>query len=196
MRPMYYQADLDHANRLFKVFLVMSILVHAGILFYKKSRSTFMISGLEPNIEQSFQVRLEEAIRPKSQIRPKPIQKVVKKVKKENKKVVTKSEPTQETQQPVTAAPQTKAFESAIRNYVNPHYPRLALRRGITGTVRLTIWVRGNGIIDKVILAESSGHTSLDASALSAAKQWTFKQLSSNNDEIYKLSKTIVYKIN
>ncbi len=156
-----------------------------------------MIAGLEPTIQQSFQIKLQEMVRPKPVSKPKPVKKVIKKARKKAIKPVEKQEVVEQPQEKVTpTAPPTKPFESSIQNYVNPHYPRLALRRGITGTVRLTLWVKGSGQIDKVILAQSSGHASLDNSALSAAKQWTFKQLSPKEDDIYRLSTTIVYKIN
>lgn len=196
MRPMYYQPDLSHANRLFRVFLMVSILVHAGILFYQRTHNTFTIAGLDPNLEQSFQVRLQERLRPRPKVQPRPIKRVI---EKSEKKVTKKVEPQVKpitTEEVATNTPPTKAFESSIKDYVSPHYPRIALRRGITGVVRLTIWVKGSGEIDKIVLAESSGHSSLDNSALDAAKQWKFKQLSSNSQQLYKLSKTVVYKIN
>lgn len=156
-----------------------------------------MIAGSKPPSAQSFRVKLEERLVPQTKTAPKTPKKVIKKKKKKAKKVVKSNQKVQETQkkQKVSKS-QTKPFESAISSYVNPYYPRLALRRNITGVVRLTLWIKGDGSIDKIILAQSSGHSSLDASALDAAKQWTFKQLSANNDDLYKVSKTIVYKIN
>jgi TonB family protein len=193
---MYYQADLEHSNRLFKLFLVLSIVVHAGILFYKKNRNTFLLASDSPfPVEQSIRVRLQEMAKPEPKVVPRKVTK-----KKIIKKKVTKAKPKSVkktlTKTVQNSQPQKKAFESVIRDYVAPHYPRLALRRGITGKVRLTLWVKGNGKLDKVLIAQSSGHQSLDQSALDAAKRWTFKDLSKEENQLFKLSKLVVYKIN
>ncbi|GEM_PF-2998906 len=192
--PMYYQPDLTYSNRLFKAFLLLSVVLHGGILFYKKSRSTFFVSGQESfPMAQSIQVHLQEAFKPQPKRAPKKIEK--KKVIRENiakTAPITPSKPQEEN----SSAPAAKNFESVVKSYVEPHYPRIALRRGITGKVSLTLWVKGTGEIDKVLVSESSGYQSLDNSALLAAKSWSFKRLSDNSNSLYKLSKVIVYKIN
>lgn len=192
----YYQPDLTYSNRLFKYFLVLSIAIHAGVLFYKNNKDTFFIASDSPfPIEQSIRVRLQEVIKAQPKVVKKKVikNKVVKKKATQPQKQTAKKEIT-ETAKP--SQPQTKAFDSVIRNYVAPHYPRLALRRGITGKVRLTLFVKGNGELDKVLIAQSSGNASLDQSALAAAKRWTFKDLSKEPNAIFKLSKLVVYKIN
>lgn len=193
---MYYQADLEHSNRLFKLFLVLSIVVHAGVLFYKKNRSTLILATTSPfPTEQSLKVRLQEVMRPKQKVVKK---KVVKKKTLTKKKVATakpiKPKEVQEEQE--TSQPQTRSFKSAIKNYVKPHYPRLAIRKEITGQVRLTLWIKGSGELDKVLIAESSGHRMLDQSALDAAKRWTFNKLSPQADKLFKVSRLVVYKFN
>jgi protein TonB len=89
-----------------------------------------------------------------------------------------------------------KNVDSIITNYVKPSYPRIALRRGITGEVVLALWVKGNGTLEKLIVETSSGNNSLDHSALVAAKTWKFKQISNNFSKVFKFKKRIVYSIN
>ena len=91
---------------------------------------------------------------------------------------------------------QSMAFDSAIQNYVHPHFPRIAIRRGMTGTVKIALLVKGSGKVEQVRITQSSGHDILDNSALTAAKQWVFKQLSKNLDQIYSVNKILVFRIN
>lgn len=148
--------------------------------------------------ETSIQIQLQET----PVVAPPKVEKK-KVIKKVEKKIVNKpiAKPVEELEEvaeetPQQAQPQKRAFKSFIDNFVRPHYPRLAKRRGITGNVELLITVQGNGILKDVQITQSSGHPMLDESALSAAKRWTFKQISSNPEEIFQLSKLVVYKFN
>lgn len=131
-------------------------------------------------------------------MKPQPIvKKVIKKpIIKETlvKNEKLKQEKPQEQVKQASSSP--KAFDSMIKNYRQPHYPRIALRRGITGVVKLSLWIKGSGEIEKVLVLQSSGHQALDNSALTAAKSWTFKAFSPNTDMSYRLEKRVVYKIN
>ncbi|MCD9028141.1 TonB family protein [Luteimonas sp. BDR2-5] len=53
-----------------------------------------------------------------------------------------------------------------------PRYPPAAVREGIEGTVLLDIEVAGNGEIERIVVAESSGHPLLDDAAVRAARRW------------------------
>lgn len=55
-----------------------------------------------------------------------------------------------------------------------PAYPLLARRRNYEGTVLLDVLVRRDGRVGSIRLAESSGHTSLDQSAIRGVRKWTF----------------------
>lgn len=192
---MYYQPDLSYSHRLFRYLLVASIVVHAGVLFYKKSGMNLALNSTNLLTSQSIQVQLRDFSQPKARTPNLPKKTIKKRATK--KEVVKKTVVEEPLKQATNAAPSNrKNFKSFINNYVDPHYPRVAIRRGITGKVSLLLLVKGNGEIQEVKIAESSGHDILDNSALNAAKRWTFKRISPESDDLYKLSKTVVYKIN
>ena len=186
---MYYQADFSHSHKMFRYLLVASILVHALVLWTKNSEMTFRVSSPE-TFSETLRVQLREKVL--SQPTPVPKKKVVKKLKRKKvspaKKEVVKRP--QKITKAAPAAPQTKAFKSFINNYFQPHYPRIALRRGITGRVGLILLVLGDGQLKEVLISKSSGNVSLDNSALDAAKKWTFNKISTNPKTVYSLSKT------
>jgi protein TonB len=53
-----------------------------------------------------------------------------------------------------------------------PAYPPRAIRENLTGTVVLSVYVLANGRVGDVELISSSGHASLDESALREARRW------------------------
>jgi protein TonB len=55
-----------------------------------------------------------------------------------------------------------------------PAYPRLARNRGWEGKVLLKVQVSAEGLSDSVDVYHSSGHDSLDESAVAAVKKWKF----------------------
>ncbi|MGJ8696135.1 MAG: energy transducer TonB [Verrucomicrobiaceae bacterium] len=55
-----------------------------------------------------------------------------------------------------------------------PSYPRSAIRAGHQGTTVLSITVGTNGRVTSVRISKSSGHTTLDNAAVSAARSWRF----------------------
>jgi protein TonB len=55
-----------------------------------------------------------------------------------------------------------------------PAYPLLARRRNYQGTVLLDVLVRQDGTVGSIKLARSSGHKSLDQSAMRGVREWTF----------------------
>ena len=56
-----------------------------------------------------------------------------------------------------------------------PRYPRFARSRGHEGRVLIRVAVLGNGDVGHVVVAQSSGHRSLDRAALAAVKRWRFR---------------------
>lgn len=56
-----------------------------------------------------------------------------------------------------------------------PVYPKYALRNGWEGRVLLTLWIDAYGKVEKVSVAETSGHDLLDRTASAAAATWRFK---------------------
>jgi TonB family protein len=69
------------------------------------------------------------------------------------------------------------ALKEAVPRYdVNPRppYPETARRRGLQGTVLLSVLVRSNGTVGHVKLAKTCGHDLLDMAALRTVKEWQF----------------------
>lgn len=189
----------DRSKNLFRAFLVVSLVIHAIVLFNKRSENLFSghVAKTAPTTS-TIQLKLREELEPQ----PTPqVQKIEKRKKKVLKKVArTKKEKVVETPKEVVAssapaAPKVKAFQSSIKNYTHPIYPRLALRRGITGKVVLSLIIKGNGLIQDVLLVESSGSEMLDKSALTAAKSWTFKAIGKGENELFKVTKNIVFTL-
>ena len=55
-----------------------------------------------------------------------------------------------------------------------PKYPKLAIKRGYEGIMKLKIWIRKNGTVSKVEVLESTGYNILDLSGIEAANKSTF----------------------
>jgi protein TonB len=56
-----------------------------------------------------------------------------------------------------------------------PRYPKTARRRGIQGTVVLSVYVDTQGRVANLWVFESSGYRVLDNAALEAVKKWSFE---------------------
>jgi len=197
--PSHLETNQAAQKKLFKTFLVVSVLIHLFALFYHNRKSIHLNASPLSDAPLSLKINIRKPVmQPKVQ----PIKKVVKKnpfKKKEAVKELEKEIPKKVAEEePMAATPQstTRNFDSVIANYIQPRYPRMAIRRGLTGIVTLTLWIMNNGNVAKVELTKSSGHTALDKSALNAVKQWKFKNLVSVEDSVYKVEKRIVYKIN
>lgn len=118
--------------------------------------------------------------------KPKPSERLVKQV--DERKTVES--------EPIAAAPPTAAAPQALNHnalaaprndtyvpadshaaYLNnpkPEYPLTARQRHWQGTVLLRVYVGADGRAQQVVIARSSGHDTLDESALDAVKQWRF----------------------
>lgn len=53
-----------------------------------------------------------------------------------------------------------------------PTYPPEAVQQRLEGTVMLRLHIASTGVVERVEVAESSGHASLDRAALDAVRQW------------------------
>jgi TonB family protein len=74
-------------------------------------------------------------------------------------------------------APLDEPIVFATPNYKKnnpPSYPLLARRKHYEGTVLLDVLVRREGTVGSVRLAQSSGHETLDRSAIREVMKWTF----------------------
>jgi TonB family protein len=85
------------------------------------------------------------------------------------------------------------SFSSSIQNYSEPVYPRLAIKRGLQGSIKVKIEVGPDGVPSQVLILKTSGHKILDESALSAVKKWVFIK---KPNASYFVEKTIVFELN
>ncbi|MCP4912543.1 MAG: energy transducer TonB [Oligoflexia bacterium] len=176
------------------IALAITIVIHVLIFYSPLTTTSFFISDAFKKGELTVKVSLNQQKQKKSV----PLKREKKKVidKSEVKKVVEeKTNEVKETTK-ARAIEQSASFESSILNYVEPDYPRVAIRRGITGVVVLELKVNHLGTVVEVLLAQSSGKEILDESALSASKQWKFKENLTREGQLLSISKRIVYKIN
>ena len=68
-----------------------------------------------------------------------------------------------------------------ILNKNLPKYPSWCLRQGISGVVKIRIWVEASGSVREGTLIEvSSGYPDLDQAVINALKSWKFAPLPSN----------------
>jgi TonB family protein len=72
--------------------------------------------------------------------------------------------------------PPDQKFDKApeVTKQVQPHYPDLATRGGVEGTVYVKIWVDKNGKVAQTEVVKSDARV-LDLAAREAAQQWEFK---------------------
>lgn len=197
---------LNLLNHLWVVVLI-SAAFHSLILFYPLIKPIQLISSIQ-STDQVIQAFLQSTVKQNE----KPVKKIVKRPKKKKlpiKKVEAKKQ--KEAEKPIkeqeviaessAASNQqiqsvSKKFESVISQFVQPQYPRIAIARGLTGVVVLRLKIKGNGSLEEVAILKSSGHSSLDDSALAAAKLWKFKSFSEQESTIFTTDKTVVYQIN
>jgi len=189
--------SISKQKYLFLFFLIASTVLHLGVLLFDKSQRHINLNAAPLLVDApvSMKINIRKSIQ-QQQIKKKP--KIIKyKVKKEKAKNKVKKE--KDSKKSIVSAPQTttKNFDTLINNYTQPSYPRLAIRRGLTGIVKLTLWINSNGHIDEVELTKSSGHKSLDESALNAVKEWRFKKISTQLEQtaLYKVEKRIIYQL-
>jgi periplasmic protein TonB len=76
---------------------------------------------------------------------------------------------------PESSAPTVREAKPEYLENESPKYPRIARRRGYSGTVVLEVLVSGDGRPEEVKVFSSSGYRILDESALSAVAEWRFE---------------------
>ncbi len=70
-------------------------------------------------------------------------------------------------------APREVTVTDTVRR-VSPVYPLASRRRGEEGEVRILASIDSRGKVARVTIIESSGHNSLDESAIKAVRKWVF----------------------
>jgi protein TonB len=75
------------------------------------------------------------------------------------------------------AAPKGDLRPPRLRADLSPaaRYPEAARRNGLEGTVVLLVGIGADGAVERVEVAESSGHEELDRAAAEAAEGWHFE---------------------
>jgi protein TonB len=68
-------------------------------------------------------------------------------------------------------------------NKVFPHYPEIARRAGVEGTVHVNMWVTKDGRVQQAIVVRTT-HELFNQPALDAALQWTFTPAIMNNGPV------------
>jgi TonB family protein len=63
-------------------------------------------------------------------------------------------------------------------------YPKVAQENSYSGKTKLVIYVDDQGIVDRVVMLNSSGHKILDDAALNYCKQLTFKPAELNSEPV------------
>ncbi|MBL8474080.1 MAG: energy transducer TonB [Rhodocyclaceae bacterium] len=75
-------------------------------------------------------------------------------------------------------------YDAAYLSNPRPPYPRLSMRRGEQGTVKLRVLVTKEGMAGKVELEKSSGFEALDESALRTVAIWKFEPARRGNEAL------------
>ncbi len=111
-----------------------------------------------------------------SKVKPKKTTEKVQKQTTQQQSTVTGNTVTPPAKQTPPRSGSPKKTEATPRYEQNspPQYPRLARKRGIEGTVLLDVLVSPSGRVDTVSLAQSSGYSLLDKSAVKAVRKWIF----------------------
>jgi periplasmic protein TonB len=73
--------------------------------------------------------------------------------------------------------PATEQFDTLVPTFrVPPLYPREAIKKGLSGTVLMIVWVTSTGSAEQVCVVESSPQGVFDAAAAQAVAKWKFKK--------------------
>lgn len=82
-------------------------------------------------------------------------------------------------------------FENSAVYFPDPIYPKLAIKRGLEGNVRIRIKVSSEGLSDGVEILKSSSHESLDKAAVESVTSWRFQK----RPTVYFIDKNIVFQL-
>jgi TonB family protein len=182
-------SDLKGTSRYLKIAITLSLGAHLLLLILgPSSRKFYQAIPQGQTVATTIQVSLHQEKLKQKETHSKP--KLAKRKTISKPKESEALKPTKQSKLQATSAPKT--FDFYIQDYVEPIYPRIAQRRGITGKVVLMLKVGRDGRVEQVSISQSSGHSMLDESAVSAAKKWRFKPLAPNMAQIA-LNKKIVF---
>lgn len=169
----------------FAAFLTINMKNGASTILPASEEMIINIQSFIP--ERPNLVKAEKALVPKKKVKP-----IVKK-KKISKETPKKTFDTNKKVSRVKSA-RNLSFKSLIKKYFEPVYPRIALRRGLEGSVKLRISMGANGVVSNVILVKSSGYSFLDESAINAARKWVFSKSDASTPKRI-IEKSVVFSI-
>lgn len=83
-------------------------------------------------------------------------------------------------------------FIAASLTYTEPIYPKIAIKRGIEGIVKIRLRISLEGQVEATEILKSSEQESLDKAVLDSVPQWKFQK----KESPYYVVKTVIFKLN
>ncbi|GEM_PF-6859229 len=155
-------------DKSFQISLGFALAMHTLVLFSAKSSPVTINSEISvSNSQAKLQLNMQK------RVKKKPVKK--KKLVKKSKKLVAKKEVIieQEVTKPQAAIMKTRLNKTSM-HAPKPRYPRMAVKRGIEGSVVVKILINEQGLPYEVSVLKSSGFKVLDDAAKKTAMQWKF----------------------
>ena len=174
--------------------LIISLLFHYLIFSFfiqKKEEFSESINNYQQKLDRLIPLKIKSKEQPHLLKNAKSI--------KESKEITGKSQPIPQTNLPYSlpTAPidldqNPKLMTSLFLQMNLPTYPLIARSNELEGTVLVEIEFNESGKVQKILLINSSGHTSLDNSVLNTVKEWQIKPAI----KAIKLRKKFEFKLN
>lgn len=83
--------------------------------------------------------------------------------------------------------------QASVVSRSTPHYPKSARRKGLQGRVVVTVTVGTSGKVSSCQISQSSGHSTLDQSAVSAARRYRFRPAKNGLGQAVSVRKAIPF---
>lgn len=83
--------------------------------------------------------------------------------------------------------------EASVVSRSTPHYPKSARRKKLQGRVVVTVTVGASGKVSSCQISQSSGHSTLDQSAVSAARSYRFRPAKNGLGQAVSVRKAIPF---
>ncbi len=83
--------------------------------------------------------------------------------------------------------------QASVVSRGTPNYPKSARRKGLQGRVVVTVTVGASGKVSSCQISQSSGHSSLDQSAISAARRYRFRPAKNALGQVVSVKKAIPF---
>lgn len=116
-------------------------------------------------------------------IKPEPINRNVSVKKRDEQTYPQDSQQINQQKKSVETIPEEVNYKAVVlqktaipmyRKNKQPPYPLMARRRGYEGKILLNVFVNSKGVVSEIKIKQSSGHPSLDTSALETVQNWLF----------------------